>query len=371
MSGRLAGKVWDSALPSRLKPLAATLADFAYDDGSNLHPSVARLAWRLGRSERPVQVGLAELRGMGVLVTVRRERWRYQPTEYRFVESALPSRAPWNIATARGAAGDVSGPLPATARGAAGDVSGPLLATARGAASSTLTVREPLLEPLGAVPAPSSPAPPADGWAGVTEKPAAAADSAEDAKTLRRGLARIVPAADLRLAGDLLKRCRAVVSDVTASEVLGFAEIKACGVNGGARNMAGLLLATVPGLVEAGLAELREERRLVAEEEALRREYDAIPYDPARTPPFAFWAKRRRVGAVMNTPVMASTPVAQPATTPPAPPPAAERPEPMAVIAVVKNPAIEMTASELDEAVLRAGPHGGDRRNREELSWLG
>jgi hypothetical protein len=39
MSGFLAGKVWVSALGGHLKPLAATLADIANDDGSSVPPS--------------------------------------------------------------------------------------------------------------------------------------------------------------------------------------------------------------------------------------------------------------------------------------------------------------------------------------------
>ena len=51
MSGLLAGKVWQSALDPKLKPLAAALADIASDDGTNIYPSVSYVAWPLGRDE--------------------------------------------------------------------------------------------------------------------------------------------------------------------------------------------------------------------------------------------------------------------------------------------------------------------------------
>lgn len=105
MSGLLAGKVWLSALDPDLKPLAATLADIANDDGTSIYPSVAYIAWRLGRCERAVQVQLQKLRTMGVLVTVRQGGGRKRKkeaepawgctTEYRLMECSLPGRATW------------------------------------------------------------------------------------------------------------------------------------------------------------------------------------------------------------------------------------------------------------------------------------
>ncbi|MGH9561986.1 MAG: helix-turn-helix domain-containing protein [Terracidiphilus sp.] len=67
MSGLLAGKVWLSNLRPQLKPLAATLADIANDDGTSIYPSVAYIAWRLGSSERSVQRGLSDLISLGAL----------------------------------------------------------------------------------------------------------------------------------------------------------------------------------------------------------------------------------------------------------------------------------------------------------------
>jgi hypothetical protein len=96
VSGFLAGKVWQSNLHPDLKPLAAALADIGNDDGTSIYPSVAYMAWLLGRSSRSVQQNLARLRDLGVLVIVDGGvGGRSKSTEYRLIESALPSREKW------------------------------------------------------------------------------------------------------------------------------------------------------------------------------------------------------------------------------------------------------------------------------------
>jgi hypothetical protein len=96
MSGLLAGKVWQSNLASHLKPLAAALADIANDDGTSIYPSVAYMAWLLGKGRRSVQTGLSELREAQIIEPVGHDKGgRSQPTEYRLIESNLPKRVPW------------------------------------------------------------------------------------------------------------------------------------------------------------------------------------------------------------------------------------------------------------------------------------
>jgi hypothetical protein len=96
MSGLLAGKVWQSNLDSHLKPLAAAMADIANDDGSSIFPSVAYLAWLLGKGERSVQHGLSELKELGIIEAVAFEKGgRNHTTEYRLIEDRLPYRLPW------------------------------------------------------------------------------------------------------------------------------------------------------------------------------------------------------------------------------------------------------------------------------------
>ncbi len=96
MSGLLAGKVWQSNLDSHLKPLAAAMADIANDDGSSIFPSVAYLAWLLGKGERSVQNGLSELKNLGIIEAIAFEKGgRNHTTEYRLIETNLPYRLPW------------------------------------------------------------------------------------------------------------------------------------------------------------------------------------------------------------------------------------------------------------------------------------
>lgn len=120
MSGLLAGKIWQSNLSSHLKPLAAAMADIANDDGSSIFPSVAYLAWLLGKGERSVQQGLSELKSLGIIEAVAFEKGgRNHPTEYRLIETHLPYRIPWKelkkgatsapFVSEKGATGDIKG----------------------------------------------------------------------------------------------------------------------------------------------------------------------------------------------------------------------------------------------------------------------
>ncbi len=96
MSGLLSGKVWLSDLPRKLKPLAATLADIANDDGTSIYPSVGYVAWRLSSSKRFVQDGMAKLRERGVLeIVANPDGGRSLTVEYRMMEEKLPSRPAW------------------------------------------------------------------------------------------------------------------------------------------------------------------------------------------------------------------------------------------------------------------------------------
>lgn len=118
MSGRLAGKVWMSALPRKLKPLAAALADIARDDGSNIRPGLRYTAWLLSDEDdaepetRTIQRGLKELRRLGVLSLVAHEHGgRGYATEYHLHEEKLPQRRPWREAKAAREKGDNLSPI--------------------------------------------------------------------------------------------------------------------------------------------------------------------------------------------------------------------------------------------------------------------
>jgi hypothetical protein len=96
MSGYLAGKVWRSALPGTLKPLAACLADFANHDGSGVYPSVGYLMWMLDAGESTIRRQMVELRQAGILIPVANEKGgRGKVPVYRIDEDQLPSRPPY------------------------------------------------------------------------------------------------------------------------------------------------------------------------------------------------------------------------------------------------------------------------------------
>jgi hypothetical protein len=108
LSGKLAGEVWHSNLDPNLKPLAAALADIGDDEGESIFPSVAHMAWLLGRSERSVYDGLKQLKKLSVLQVIanakggRRRRDDVErdgalgkTVEYRLNSSELPKRPAW------------------------------------------------------------------------------------------------------------------------------------------------------------------------------------------------------------------------------------------------------------------------------------
>lgn len=77
MSVRMMALVWELDLPKPEKFLALALADFADDDGGNIYPSVARLAWKTSDSTRNVRRLLRRLEESGLLVIVQRGGGRF------------------------------------------------------------------------------------------------------------------------------------------------------------------------------------------------------------------------------------------------------------------------------------------------------
>jgi hypothetical protein len=96
VSGYAAGIVWRSALPGRLKPLVACLADFANDDGTGIFPSVEYMMWLVDLGESTVRGQLSELRKTGVLLAKKNLKGgRHLRTEYQIVFEKLPKRPSW------------------------------------------------------------------------------------------------------------------------------------------------------------------------------------------------------------------------------------------------------------------------------------
>lgn len=71
MSVRVMADVLALDLPKPEKFLAVTLANFADDDGSNVYPSVARLAYITGDTPRNVRRILRRLEATGILEVER------------------------------------------------------------------------------------------------------------------------------------------------------------------------------------------------------------------------------------------------------------------------------------------------------------
>jgi len=96
VSGILVSAVLDSALPRWLRQFAVALASFANDDGTNIFPSVARVARMAGRSERQAARAIKVLRGLGVITPVGHAPLRGQQravVAYHFHARALPQSA--------------------------------------------------------------------------------------------------------------------------------------------------------------------------------------------------------------------------------------------------------------------------------------
>jgi hypothetical protein len=92
----LAKKIFASALEPHLKPLAVAAVLHGNDRGENIRPSVARLAWQLGETDRTIQRQLAILRARRLLIPLTPlTGGARRVVHYRFDASALPTRPAW------------------------------------------------------------------------------------------------------------------------------------------------------------------------------------------------------------------------------------------------------------------------------------
>jgi DNA-binding transcriptional ArsR family regulator len=74
-------EVWKLQLAHGPKLVLLALADHAHDDGTSVHPSVDRIAWKTDLQRRTVQRALRSLENTGLIEAVTAARNR--PTEYR------------------------------------------------------------------------------------------------------------------------------------------------------------------------------------------------------------------------------------------------------------------------------------------------
>jgi len=83
MSIRQILQVWEHEFSHPHQAVMLALADHAHEDGTGIRPSIKRIAWKTGYSERSVQNIMAQLRQLGVLV-IAVPATHNTPNEYRF-----------------------------------------------------------------------------------------------------------------------------------------------------------------------------------------------------------------------------------------------------------------------------------------------
>ncbi len=89
MSIRQILQVWEHKFSHPHQAVMLALADHAHEDGTGIRPSINRIAWKTGYSERSVQNIMAQLRQLGVLA-IAVPATHNTPNEYRF---------DWSVAT--------------------------------------------------------------------------------------------------------------------------------------------------------------------------------------------------------------------------------------------------------------------------------
>jgi hypothetical protein len=87
MSIRQILQVWEHEFSHPHQAVMLALADHAHEDGTGIRPSINRIAWKTGYSERSVQNIMGQLRDLGILV-VTVPATPFTPNEYKFEWSA-------------------------------------------------------------------------------------------------------------------------------------------------------------------------------------------------------------------------------------------------------------------------------------------
>ena len=82
MSVKQMALVWEHEFPHNKQSIMLALTDHANDQGQNIFPSVARIAWKTGYSKRQVSRIIRSLTEDKVLVKVRFSS-QHRPNEYR------------------------------------------------------------------------------------------------------------------------------------------------------------------------------------------------------------------------------------------------------------------------------------------------
>jgi len=90
MSVKVMGQVWDADLPRPEKFVLLSYADHAAHDGTGIYPSVGRMAWKTGYTDRSIQTITKRLVKQGILVPDG--KMADGRNRYRLDASKLPKR---------------------------------------------------------------------------------------------------------------------------------------------------------------------------------------------------------------------------------------------------------------------------------------
>ncbi|PZO47229.1 MAG: hypothetical protein DCF15_19300, partial [Phormidesmis priestleyi] len=114
MSIRQILQVWEHELSHPHQSIMLALADHAREDGTGIRPSIKRIAWKTGYSERSVQNIMSQLRDLGLLVIVV-PATHNTPNEYKFDWSAVTPKPSFDeymdVKKGRKGRGEQSAPL--------------------------------------------------------------------------------------------------------------------------------------------------------------------------------------------------------------------------------------------------------------------
>jgi hypothetical protein len=94
VAGNVHGLVYHYVLTCNEHMVLQALAECAHQDGTGVRPSVGRLVWMTGLSERTVQRVMKSFRARGVLLQTRPPGF-HRPAEYRIFFGPLVRKAPY------------------------------------------------------------------------------------------------------------------------------------------------------------------------------------------------------------------------------------------------------------------------------------
>lgn len=123
MSVKQIGLVWEHEFERMSQQVALALADHADDSGGSIRPSISRLEWKTGISNRQIKRILKDMRKSGLLV-IERKAAQHRATEYRFEWSRAVKKqqfSDWLNAHRSSSRGDSLSPLESSS-GDIGDI---------------------------------------------------------------------------------------------------------------------------------------------------------------------------------------------------------------------------------------------------------